>query len=78
MPLHQGIGLRGAVRDGVLPLQEIGLVAVVDSREVSDSIDKWCAHPDIHALVRRKEVRGEQNDSIITKLKIVPYWRRVS
>jgi hypothetical protein len=61
MPLHQGIGLRGAVRDGVLPLQEIGFVAVVDSREISGSIDKRRAHADVHALVGRKKVCGENN-----------------
>jgi hypothetical protein len=37
---HQRIGFGRAVRDGVLTLQEIGLVAVVDSREVPDSIER--------------------------------------
>jgi hypothetical protein len=53
MLLHQWIGFRRTVCDGVLTPEEIGLVAVVDPGEVSHAVDERCTHADVDTLVSR-------------------------
>jgi len=63
MLLHQRIRLRRAVRDGVLSLEQIGLVSVVDTREVPHSVNERRPDADIDALVRRQKICGEDDGS---------------
>lgn len=61
MLLYQRVRFRRAVRDDVLPLEQIGFVSVVDPGEITDAIDERRAHADVNALVRGQEVRGQHD-----------------